>query len=169
MAQKGALASPSVLCARSSLFVHVHANWLRVTWPPSLHRGFPNLTKPKRPWLLEPHPRPASLAPAADSLTSHVALLISSIVGILVTCVICHVSSPALRHRQWRRQGERGEASPLRVDVQKLCNNVCAFIVMELLRITRQIHVHCKAVEQRATLIHRQYNRDWGTSYYKPL
>ena len=34
---------------------------------------------------------------------------------------------------------------------------------MELLRITRQIH--CKAVEQTATLIHRQYNRDWGTSY----
>ena len=34
---------------------------------------------------------------------------------------------------------------------------------MELLRITRQMH--CKAVEQRATLIHRQYNRDWGTSY----
>ena len=137
-----------------------------VTWPPSLHRGFPSLTKPKRPCLLEPHPHPASLAPAADSLTSHVALLISSIVGILVTCVICHVSSPALRHRQWRRQGGRGEASPLRVDVQKLCNNVCAFIVMELLRITRQIH--CKAVEQRATLIHRQYNRDWGTSYYRP-
>ena len=37
---------------------------------------------------------------------------------------------------------------------------------MELLRITRQIH--CKAVEQRATLIHRQYNRDWGTSYSSP-
>ena len=37
---------------------------------------------------------------------------------------------------------------------------------MELLRITRQIH--CKAVEQRATLIHRQYNRDWGTSYSRP-
>ena len=47
-----------------------------------------------------------------------------------------------------------------------LCNYVCAFIVMELLRITRQIH--CKAVEQRATLIHRQYNRDWGTSYSRP-
>jgi len=43
---------------------------------------------------------------------------------------------------------------------------VCAFIVMERLRITRQIH--CKAVEQRATLIHRQYNRDWGTSYSRP-
>ena len=37
---------------------------------------------------------------------------------------------------------------------------------MELLRITRQIH--CKAVEQTATLIHRQYNRDWGTSYSRP-
>jgi len=28
--------------------------------------------------------------------------------------------------------------------------------------------MHCKAVEQRATLIHRQYNRDWGTSYSRP-
>jgi len=37
---------------------------------------------------------------------------------------------------------------------------------MELLCITRQIH--CKAVEKRATLIHRQYNRDWGTSYSRP-
>ena len=37
---------------------------------------------------------------------------------------------------------------------------VCAFIVME--------QIHCKAVEQRATLIHRQYNRDWGTSYSRP-
>jgi len=33
-------------------------------------------------------------------------------------------------------------------------------------RITRQIH--CKAVEQRAPLIHSQYNRDWGTSYSRP-
>jgi len=24
--------------------------------------------------------------------------------------------------------------------------------------------IHCKAVEQRAALIHRKYNRDWGTS-----
>ena len=37
---------------------------------------------------------------------------------------------------------------------------------MELLRITRQIH--CKAVEERATLIHRQYNLDWGMSYSRP-
>jgi len=48
----------------------------------------------------------------------------------------------------------------------KIMQYVCAFIVMELLRITRQIH--CTAVEQRATLIHRQYNRDWGTSYSRP-
>jgi len=40
------------------------------------------------------------------------------------------------------------------------------FFVMELLRITRQIHY--KAVEQRATLMHRQYNRDWGTLYSRP-
>jgi len=44
---------------------------------------------------------------------------------------------------------------------------MCAFIVMELLRITRQIH--CKAVKQRATLIHRQYNRDWGLRTLDPL
>jgi len=37
---------------------------------------------------------------------------------------------------------------------------------MELLCITRQIH--CKAVEHRATLIHRQYSRDWVTSYSRP-
>jgi len=37
---------------------------------------------------------------------------------------------------------------------------------MELLCITRQ--VHCKAIEQTATLIHGQYNRDWGTSYSRP-
>ena len=43
---------------------------------------------------------------------------------------------------------------------------MCAFIVIEILRNTRQIQ--CKAVEQRATLIHRQYNRDWGTSYSRP-
>jgi len=66
---------------------------------------------------------------------------------------------------QWRRQGGKGEASPLWVDVQKLCN-MCAFIVMERLRITRQMH--CTAVEQRARLIHRQYNWDWGTSYSRP-
>ena len=63
-------------------------------------------------------------------------------------------------------RGGRGEASPLWVDVQNYVICVCAFIVMELLRITRQIH--CKAVEQRATLIHRQYNREWGTSYSRP-
>ena len=48
----------------------------------------------------------------------------------------------------------------------KIMQYVCSFIVMELFRITRQ--VHSKAVEQRATLIHRQYNRNCGTSYSRP-
>jgi len=48
------------------------------------------------------------------------------------------------------RGRKRGKLPAYGGDVQKLGN-----IVMELLRITRQIH--CKAVEQRATLIHRQY------------
>ena len=68
---------------------------------------------------------------------------------------------------QWRRQGGgRGGKLPPMGGRPKIMYYVCAFIVMELLRITRQIH--CKAVEQRATLIHRQYNRDWGTSYSRP-
>ena len=59
--------------------------------------------------------------------------------------------------RQWRRQGGgRRESSPYGW-TSKNMQYVCAFIVMELLRIARQIH--CRAVEQRATLIHRQYDR----------
>ena len=61
--------------------------------------------------------------------------------------------------------GEGGSFPPMG-GRPKIVICVCAFIVMELRRITRQIH--CRAVEQRATLIHRQYNRDWGTSYSRP-
>jgi len=60
----------------------------------------------------------------------------------------------------------RGKASPYGWTSKNYVICVCAFIVMELLRTTRQIH--CKAVEQRATFIHRQYKRDWGTSYSRP-
>ena len=76
-------------------------------------------------------------------------------------------ASPAPLHLCTQR-APSGKLPPLWVDVEKLCNRayVCVFIVMELLRITRQIH--CKAVERRATLIQRQYNRDWGTSYSRP-
>ena len=63
------------------------------------------------------------------------------------------------------RGGEGGKLPPIG-GRPKIMQYVCAFTVMELLRITRQIH--CKAVEQRATLIHRQYNRDWGTLYSRP-
>ena len=65
-------------------------------------------------------------------------------------------TTPNNSRGQWRRQGE-GEASPYGQTSRNYVN-VCAFIFMELLRITRQIHR--KAVEQRATLIHRKYNRD---------
>jgi len=61
--------------------------------------------------------------------------------------------------------GEGGKLPQYGWTSKKYVICVC-FIVMELLRITRQIH--CKAVEQRATLIHRLYNRDWGTSYSRP-
>ena len=67
---------------------------------------------------------------------------------------------------QWRRQGEGGKLSPYGWTSKNYVLYVCAFIVMGLLRITQQIH--CKAAEQRATLIHRQYNRDWRTSYSRP-
>ena len=62
--------------------------------------------------------------------------------------------------------GGKGKLPPYGWTSKNYVICVCAFIVMELLRITRQIH--CKAVEQRATLIRRQYNRDWGTSYSRP-
>jgi len=71
----------------------------------------------------------------------------------------------SLRGSGAARGGGRRESSPYGW-TSKNMQYVCAFIVMELLRIARQIH--CKAVKQRATLIHRQYNRDWGTSYSRP-
>ena len=84
-------------------------------------------------------------------------------------CVATLPSLTAGQSDQWRRQGGSGGSFPPYRWTSKnyvICVCVCDFIVMELLRITRQIH--CKAVEQRITLIHRQYNRDWGTSYSRP-
>ena len=63
-------------------------------------------------------------------------------------------------------RGGRGKLPPYGWTSRNYVIYVCAFVVMELVRITRQIH--CKAVEQRATLIHRQYSRDRGTSYSRP-
>ena len=77
---------------------------------------------------------------------------------------VCQVRPP-----QWRHQGGKLPLYGCTSENYVICVYMCvlnAFIVMELLRITRQIH--CKAVEQKATLIHRQYNRDWGTSYSRP-
>ena len=61
--------------------------------------------------------------------------------------------------------GGKGGSFPSMGDVQKLCN-MCVLSLSWNFFVSRQIH--CKAFEQRATLIHRQYNRDWGTSYSRP-
>jgi len=60
---------------------------------------------------------------------------------------------------QWRRKGGRGKLPPYGWTSK---NYVICVIVMELLRITRQIHR--TAVEERATLIHRQHNRSVVTA-----
>jgi len=66
---------------------------------------------------------------------------------------------------QWRRQGEEGKLPPYGWTSKIYVICVC-FHCHGTSCITRQIH--CKAVEQRAKLIHRQYNRDWGTSHSRP-
>ena len=66
---------------------------------------------------------------------------------------------------QWRRHGGKGEKLPPMGRRPKLCN-MCVLSLSWNFFVSRQIH--CKAVEQRATLIHRQYKRDWGTSYSRP-
>jgi len=58
-------------------------------------------------------------------------------------------------------------ASITETDVQKLCN-MCVLSLSLNFFVSHDKYIHCKAVEQRATLIHRQYNRDWGTSYSRP-
>jgi len=68
---------------------------------------------------------------------------------------------------QWRRQGERrgrGEASPpygwtSRNYVIGVCFHCHG---------TSSYHTTNTLQGRRARLIHRQYNRDWGTSYSRP-
>ena len=63
------------------------------------------------------------------------------------------------------RPGGKGGSFPLWVDVQKLCN-------MCVLSLSWNFFVsHDKYIvrpSSRGTLIHRQYNRDWRTSYSRP-
>jgi len=61
--------------------------------------------------------------------------------------------------------GREGGKLPPWLDVQKLCN-MCVLSLSWNFFVSHDIH--CKAVEQRATLIRRQYNLDWGTSYSRP-
>ena len=95
-------------------------------------------------------------------LSSFPSLLFSPLLPVPSVLAIRSYTDPPI---QWRRQGGEGRKLPPMGGRPKIMYYVCAFIVMEL-RITRQIHR--KAIEQRAPLIHRQYNRDWGTSYSRP-
>jgi len=65
----------------------------------------------------------------------------------------------------WRRQGEEGEASPLWMDVQKLCN-MCVLSLSWNFIVSHDKYI--ARPSSRATLIHRQYIRDRGTSYSRP-
>ena len=67
---------------------------------------------------------------------------------------ICHSCT------QWRRQGGKGGSFPPWVDVQKLCN-ICVLWLSWNFFVS-----HDKFIAR--PLIHRQYNRDWGTSYSRP-
>ena len=90
-----------------------------------------------------------------------------------IECSVCHRDSRRIRRTpvstyaisKWRRQGARGEASPLWVDVQKLCN-ICVLSLSWNFFVSHDKYI--AGPSSRATLIHRQYNRDWGTSYSRP-
>jgi len=77
-----------------------------------------------------------------------------------------YVLTPYVSLGQWRRQGEGGGKLPpygLTSENYVIC--VCFHC-----HGTSSYHtkIYCKTVEQRVTLIHRQYNLDWGISYSRP-
>ena len=81
---------------------------------------------------------------------------------------VAYVSFASLHWRKnyyFKRSNSVAKLPPLCVDVQKLCN-------MCVLSLSWNFFVsHDKCIARpssRATLIHRQYNRDWGTSYSRP-
>jgi len=61
-------------------------------------------------------------------------------------------------------RGKGGKLPLLWVDVQKLCNMCVCFHCHG----TSSYHTTNTLQRRRATLIHRQYNWDWGTSYSRP-
>ena len=62
-------------------------------------------------------------------------------------------------------RGGEGGSFPLWVDVQKLCN-MCVLSLSWNFFVSHDKYI--ARPSSRATLIHRQYNRDWGTSYSRP-
>jgi len=78
-----------------------------------------------------------------------------------ITHVTCRLTAKNLDQlREVVPPGGKGEASPYGWTSKNYVICVCFPCITRL--------IHCTAVEQRATLIHRQYNRDWGTSYSRP-
>ena len=61
----------------------------------------------------------------------------------------------------------RGGSFPLWVDVQKLCN-MCVLSLSWNFFVSHDKYT-ARPSEQRATLIHRQYNRDWELRTLDPL
>ena len=59
-----------------------------------------------------------------------------------------------------------GGSFPLWVDVQKLCT-MCVLSLSWNFFVSHDKYI-ARPSEQTATLINRQYNRDWGTSYSRP-
>jgi len=85
-----------------------------------------------------------------------------------VRAVITSVSvETTMRCDQWRRQGGKGKLPPpLWVDVQKLCN-MCVLSSSWNFFVSHDKYI-ARPSSKRATLTHRQYNRDRGTSYSRP-
>jgi len=62
--------------------------------------------------------------------------------------------------------GKAGEASPLWVDVQKLCN-MCVLSLSWNFVVSHDKYI-ARPSSKEPRLIHRKYNRDWGTSNSRP-
>jgi len=66
----------------------------------------------------------------------------------------------------WRRQGGRGVTYPLWVDVQKL-GNMCVLSLSWNFFVSHDKYI-ARPSSNVDNLIHRQYSRDWATSYCRP-
>jgi len=80
-----------------------------------------------------------------------------------MSAVQCNVECTVYGVGQWRRQGERGKFPPYGWTSKN--NVICVCFHGHG---TSSYHTTNTLQGRRATLIQRQYNRDWGTSYSRP-